>query len=143
MKRPRFGIAVSRFNEDVTSALLSNCVKTLKAKGVRESEISVVRVPGGYELPWAVQELALSRKFTVVIALGAILKGATSQNEHIARSVIQHLHDISLSTRVPCILGVITPDTYAQALARTRGKLDRGAESAHAALEMAALRGSL
>ena len=81
-----------------------------------------------------------SGRYDAVICLGAVLRGATSQNEHIARSLVQHLHGISLATRVPVILGVITPDTWAQAVARSRGRLDRGKEAAEAALEMAALR---
>ncbi len=134
------GIAVSRFNPDVTSRLLKNCLAALKAGGVKETGLRVLRVPGGYELPWAVNELARKKGCEVVIALGCILKGSTPQNDHIARSTVSHLHDITLATRVPVILGVITPDTYAQALARTKGSLDRGKEAAEAALEMLALR---
>ncbi len=136
----RFGIVVSRFNEEVTSKLLKSCLKTLKSRGVPSSEVRVVEVPGGYEIPWAAQELALTGRFSVIITLGAILRGATPQNEHIARSTISHLHDIALKTRVPCVLGIITPDTWRQAVARTRGSLDRGREAALAALDMAALR---
>ncbi len=137
------GLAVSRFNEDVTSKLLASCVKTLKSSGLDDADLRVVRVPGGYELPWAVQELAASGEHDVVIALGCILKGATPQNDHIARSTIQQLHRIALRTRVPVILGVITPNTRAQAVARTRGSLDRGKEAALAALEMLKVRKEL
>ncbi len=140
MTKFRFGIAVSRFNEEITSRLLKNCLATLAGAGVPRSRVEVAEVPGGYELPWAAQELARSGRYDAVICLGAVLRGATPQNEHIARSLIQHLHDISLATRVPVILGVITPHTWAQALARSRGRLDRGKEAAEAALEMAALR---
>ena len=136
----KFGIVVSRFNEDVTSRLLNSCVKTLKAGGVSAAHIKTVEVPGGYEIPWAVQELALTRKFDAVIALGAILKGSTPQNDHISRSTIQRLHDIALQTRVPVLLGIITPHTHAQAMARTRGAMDRGREAAQAALEIIALK---
>lgn len=129
-------IAVSRFNEDVTSRLFQNCEKTLRAHGVRPTDIRAFHVPGGYELPWLVNELALSRRYEVVIALGCILKGSTPQNMHIARSTVMHLHDVALKTRVPVILGVITPNTYSQALARTKGALDRGKEAALAALEI-------
>jgi 6,7-dimethyl-8-ribityllumazine synthase len=127
----------------VTSRLLASCLRTLKAHGIGASKIKVVHVPGGYEIPWAVQELALTKRFGALIALGCILRGETSQNEHIARSTIQRLHGIALRTRVPCILGVITPDTRAQALARTRGSLDRGKEAALAALAMLRLRREL
>lgn len=139
----KFGIVAAKFNEEITDKLLANCVKTLTDAGVLKSNIVTARVPGSYEIPWAAQEMALSKKFDAVICLGAILKGQTPQNDHIAASAIAHIHSISLSTRVPCILGIITPKTYAQALARTKGSLDRGRESALAALEMAQLRGEI
>jgi 6,7-dimethyl-8-ribityllumazine synthase len=137
------GVAVSRFNPDVTDRLLASCLKTLKKGGFGDEAVRVLRLPGGFELPWAVQELARARGCEAVVALGCILKGSTPQNEHIARSVIQHLHDIALATRVPVLLGVITPRTHAQALARAQGALDRGREAAEAALEMVCLRKAL
>ena len=139
----RFGVVASRFNEEITDALLASCRRTLAEAGVQESELRVVRVPGGFEIPWAAQRLASSKRFDAVICLGAILKGQTPQNEYIARSVFLQLHEISLSTGVPCVLGIITPATWAQAKARTRGKMDRGREAAEAALEMARLRREL
>lgn len=141
MSKRFIGVAVSRFNEEVTSALLASCLKTLKAAG--RTDTRVVHVPGGFELPWAAQELALEKGCDAVIALGCVLKGSTRQNEHIARSMVQQLHAVSLKTRVPVLLGVLTPDTWAQAMARTKGKLDRGKEAAEAALEMIALRRTL
>jgi len=140
MRAPHLGIVVSRFNEEITSALHANCVKTLKKKGVPANHIDSVWVPGGYEIPWAAQEMALSKRYDAVICLGAVLKGQTPQNDYISSATYLHLQKISLQTRIPCILGVITPKTYAQALARTRGEMDRGKESALAALEMAALK---
>ncbi len=139
----RVAIAVSRFNEEVTSALLSNCLKTFKDEGWKDSQLKVVHVPGGYELPWTVHELALTGRFDAVVALGCVLKGQTPQNDHIAASLVHHLHGISVATRVPVILGVLTPNTWAQAVARTKGELDRGREAALAALEMVALREEL
>ena len=132
----RIAVAVSRFNEEVTTKLLGSCLKTLKAGGCSGSAVKVVEVPGGYELPWTVQKLARTKKFDAVIALGCVLKGQTPQNDHIARSIVQHLHDISLSEDVPVVLGVMTPATWKQAVARTKGSLDRGKEAAEAALEM-------
>jgi 6,7-dimethyl-8-ribityllumazine synthase len=136
-------IAVSRFNAEVTSRLLKNCEKTLRAHGIKPADIKAFHVPGGYELPWLVNELALSGRYKAVIALGCILKGSTPQNMHIARSTVMHLHDVALKTRVPVILSVITPNTYAQALARTKGALDRGKEAALAALEILELQRKL
>lgn len=137
----RVAIAVSRFNEDITSRLKESCLDTLAEHG--HKSIAVVEVPGGYELPWTVNELALSKRFAAVIALGCILKGETPQNEHIARSTVQKLHEISLNTRTPVILGVITPDTYQQAKKRTKGEYDRGREAALACLEMLKVRREL
>ena len=136
MKKKTIAVAVSRFNEEVTARLRDSCLETLARAGLSGESVRVVEVPGGYELPWTVNELALSKRYDAVIALGCILKGSTPQNDHIARSTIQHLHDISLSTRTPVILGVITPNTEAQAAARTKGSLDRGKEAAEAALAM-------
>lgn len=139
----KIAIAVSRFNEEVTSKLLNSCLKTLRAEGLKDSQLKVVDVPGGFELPWTVNELARSGKYAVVVALGCVLKGSTPQNEHISRSLVFSLHEIAVATRVPVVLGVITPDTWAQAVARTKGKLDRGHEAALAALEMAQTRKEL
>ena len=136
-------VAVSRFNEEITDALLKSFLKTLKEEGWPQKRVKVVHVPGGYELPWAVNELARSRRYAAVAALGCVLRGSTRQNEHISRSLVQSLHRISVDARVPVILGVITPDTWSQAVVRTKGKLDRGREAALAALEMAALREEL
>ncbi len=139
----RVAIAVSRFNEEVTSRLLAGCLKTFKDEGWKDSQLRVVHVPGGYEIPWTVNELARGGRYAAVVALGCVLKGQTPQNDHISRSLVQSLHRISVDTRVPVILGVLTPDTWKQALERTKGALDRGKEAALAALEMAALREDL
>ena len=138
-KSVKIGIVASRFNTAVTNRLLSNCVKTLKSHGLKSSEIVIMRVPGAYEIPWTLQEMALTKRYGVLIALGCVLKGETSQNEHMAKAVVQNIQLISLKTRTPCILGVITPQTEEQAIARTRGNLDRGREAALAALAMARL----
>lgn len=139
----RFGVVVSRFNVEITEALLASCTKRLAQAGVAEADIEIVRVPGGFEIPWAASRLAAAGRFDAVIALGCILRGQTPQNDHISRSVFQRLHDVSIATGVPCILGIITPNTWAQAKARTKGKMDRGLEAAEAALETAGLRREL
>ncbi len=142
MKKFSFGIVVSRFNTEITSALHRNCLRTLRRAGVAAGRIRTVWVPGGFEIPWAAQELARSKRFDAVICLGAVLKGQTPQNDYISQATFTHIQRISLETRVPCILGVITPKTWGQAVARTRGRFDRGKEAALAALEMAALKNS-
>jgi 6,7-dimethyl-8-ribityllumazine synthase len=139
----RVAIVKSRFNEEVTSRLLMSCMSTFRDEGWTDSQLKVVEVPGGWEIPWAVQELAKTNLYQAVIALGCVLKGQTPQNDHLSRSLIQSLHRISLDTRVPVILGVITPNNERQALARTKGKMDRGREAALAALEMIVLKEEL
>jgi len=139
----RVAIVKSRFNEEVTSRLLASCLKTFKAEGWSDAQLKVVEVPGGWEIPWAAQELAKTNLYQAVVALGCVLKGQTPQNDHLARSLVQSLHRISLETRIPVILGVITPNNERQALARTKGKMDRGSEAALAALEMIALKEEL
>lgn len=139
----RVAIVKSRFNEEVTSRLLASCLKTFKSEGWTDAQLKVVEVPGAWEIPWAVQELAKTNLYQAVVTLGCVMKGQTPQNDHLARSLVQSLHRISLDTRIPVILGVITPNNERQALARTKGKMDRGQEAALAALEMIALKEEL
>ena len=138
MNTPSIGIVASRFNEKVTERLLDSCIKTLKEHGAPIPW--VVRVPGAFEIPWAVQELARSGSFDVVISLGCVMAGQTEQNRHLARATVQNVQRISIDTGVPVILGVITPRTEKQAMDRTKGRMDRGKEAAMAALDMSRLR---
>ena len=140
MKKPRIGIVVSRFNEEITGKLLKNCLKTLKREGIAENRVSVVHVPGGFEVPWAVNELARSKRVDGVIALGCVLKGQTPQNDYISDATYENLQKISIDTRVPVVTGILTPNTYKQALARTKGEMDRGSEAALAALVVVELK---
>lgn len=136
----KIAIVVSRFNENVTERLLSRCVETLEENGWSKSGLRIVKVPGGFEIAWAAAELARSKNYEVIIALGCILKGQTPQNDHMSAALIAELTQLSTREGVPITLGVITPNTMAQALARTKGALDRGKEAALAALSMAKLR---
>lgn len=140
MKKARFGVVVSRFNEAITGKLLRSCLKTLRKEGVDDGRVRVVHVPGGFEIPWAVNEMARSGRVDAVIALGCVLKGQTPQNDYISAATYEHLQRISIETRVPCVTGILTPNTYKQAVARTRGETDRGAEAALAALVMAEMK---
>ena len=139
----RFAIVAAKFNTEITTKLHESCVETLKHAGVAPDKIDTVWVPGSYELPWAVNEMALSGRYEAVIAIGCIMKGQTPQNDHIAASVAQSLQDIAVATRIPCVFGVITPLTEKQAVARTKGDMDRGKEAAEVALAMGRLRREL
>lgn len=136
-------VAAARYNERHVDALLRQVTDRLRAAGVRERRITVVRVPGSNELPSAVQRLCARRRPDVCIALGVIIRGATLHYELVAQAASQGLMRVALDARVPVINGVIVAETERQAQARCRGPIARGAEFAQAALEMAALNRSL
>lgn len=136
----RVGIVAARFNEELVDALLKRVVEALRAAGVKEKRIAIVRVPGSHEVPWAAGELARNGKRDVVIGLGVLIGGDTSHHEMVGQSVSQALQTVALVTRVPVINGVIVTNTRQQAEERCRGRIDRGAEFAAAALEVAALK---
>lgn len=136
----RIGIAAARFNEALIDGLLARTVAGLVAAGVKENSLAIVRVPGSHEVPWAAQQLAAARKNDCVIGLGVLIAGDTNHHEMVGESVSHALQGVALGTGVPVINGVIVVNTLAQAKARCVGKINRGAEFAAAALEMAALR---
>lgn len=139
----RVGIVAARFNPALVDALLERVVAALQQAGVKERALTIVRVPGSHEVPWAAQALALAGKRDVVIGLGVLIGGDTSHHEMVGQSVSHALQQVSLEARTPVINGVIVANTLAQAEARCRGKINRGAEFAAAALEMAALKRAL
>lgn len=136
----RVGVVAARFNTDLVDALLERVLAALRAAGVREKAITVVRVPGSHEVPWAVRALARNASRDVVLGLGVLIGGDTSHHEMVGQSVSHALQHVALTTRTPVINGVIVANTRAQAEARCRGKINRGGEFAAAALEMAALK---
>lgn len=138
-----FGIVAARFNEALVDGLLERVRARLLAAGVREGKIALVRVPGSHEVPWAAHALARHGRLDAVIALGVLIGGDTSHHEMVGQSVSHALQRVALDTRTPVINGVIVTDTRAQAVARCTGKINRGAEFAAAALEMAALKRKL
>jgi 6,7-dimethyl-8-ribityllumazine synthase len=139
----RVGIVAARFNRDLVDALLERVGARLRQAGVKEKAITLVRVPGSHEVPWAVAELARGGRRDVVIALGVLIGGDTSHHEMVGQSVSHALQRVAVDARTPVINGVIVANTQAQAEARCRGKINRGAEFAAAALEMAALKRKL
>ena len=137
------GIVAACYNEILVNALLVRVLEELHGSGVKEKNIRVLRVPGSHEVPWAVGELARRKGCDVVVALGVLIGGDTNHHEMVGQSVSQALQQVALATRVPVINGVIVTNTLAQARVRCSGRIDRGAEFAHAALEMAELKRKL
>jgi 6,7-dimethyl-8-ribityllumazine synthase len=134
----RFGIVVSDYNQDITGGLLSECVASLKVHGVLPANIRVIHVPGAFELPLAAQKLAARQKLHAVIALGCVLKGDTSHNYFISQETARGLGQVALSTGIPIIFGVLTPNNLKQARARSqKGPLNKGREAALTAISLA------
>jgi 6,7-dimethyl-8-ribityllumazine synthase len=132
-----FAIVVSRFNEFISSRLLNGALDALGRHGVPDENITTVWVPGSFEMPVTVQKLAASGKYAAVLALGAVIRGATPHFEYIAAEVAKGIAQVSLATGVPCIFGVLTTDTIEQAVERAGTKAgNKGADAAAAAIEM-------
>jgi 6,7-dimethyl-8-ribityllumazine synthase len=134
----RIGIAAARYNDLLVESLLGQVVAALRAAGVKEKNLTVVRVPGSNELPVAAQWLA-ARRPDAVLALGVIVRGDTLHYELIAHASARALQRVALDSRLPVINGIVVAENDAQAEDRCLGRIDRGAEFAAAALEMAAL----
>jgi 6,7-dimethyl-8-ribityllumazine synthase len=136
-----FGIAVADWNAHITHALYEGCVETLLKHGASADNIHTMQVPGAFELPTACRLLIGSEKMDVVIALGCVIQGETSHNEYINHAVANGLVQLSLATGIPCIFGVLTPNTEQQALDRAGGVHgNKGVEAAVTAIRMAALK---
>ncbi|HET9963356.1 MAG TPA: 6,7-dimethyl-8-ribityllumazine synthase [Nitrospiraceae bacterium] len=134
----RFGIVASKFNKFVTSRLLAECVKALSKSGAKEEDLEVVRVPGAFEIPIIARQLARSGRVDAVICLGAVIRGDTPHFDYISAEASRGILQASLDTNVPVIFGVLTTNTVAQAIERADpSKLNRGAEAARTAIEMA------
>jgi 6,7-dimethyl-8-ribityllumazine synthase len=136
----RFGVVAARFNEPLVNGLLERVLAGLAAAGAPARAVRVVRVPGSHEVPWAAQRLAQSGRWDCVVALGVLIAGDTNHHEMVGTSVSHALQGIAVGTGVPVINGVIVVNSVAQARARCLGRINRGAEFAAAAVEMAVLR---
>ena len=133
----RFGIVVGRFNGFIGESLLSAAIDTLVRHGASEGDIEVVRVPGAYEIPLAAKRMAASKKYDALIALGAVIRGATPHFDYVAGECSRGLSQVSLQFDIPVGFGVLTVDSIEQAIERAGTKAgNKGADAAMAALEM-------
>lgn len=136
----RFAIIVSRFNPDVTDGLLKGACAELADAGVRDEDITLVRVPGAFELPVAAARLADTGRFDALICLGCVIKGDTMHFEYISAAASQGMMDVSIAAGVPVAFGMLTALDDDQARARAAdGPDNKGREAARAAVEMATL----
>ncbi|WP_301627785.1 6,7-dimethyl-8-ribityllumazine synthase [Paenibacillus apis] len=140
----KYAIVVGRFNEFITSKLLSGALDALKRHGVKDEEMSVVWVPGAFEIPFAAQKLAESGKYDAVITLGTVIRGSTSHYDYVCNEVAKGVAAIGLKTGVPTIFGVVTTENIEQAIERAGTKAgNKGWDAATAAIEMANLTNQL
>ena len=136
----KFGIVIGRFNEFISTKLLSGALDALNRHGVNEEDIEVVWVPGAFEIPLAAKKLAKSGKYDAVISLGAVIRGATPHFDYVCAEASKGVAKVGLETELPIIFGVITTDTIEQAIERAGTKAgNKGWEAALSALEMANL----
>ncbi len=136
----RIGNAAARFNPLLVDGLLQRTVEALTRDNPTTPLPTILRVPGSHEVPWAINTLADSNRFDCLVGLGVLIAGDTNHHEMVGNSVSAAFQAISIKTGIPIINGVIVANSVAQARARCIGKINRGMEFAHAALEMAALK---
>jgi 6,7-dimethyl-8-ribityllumazine synthase len=140
----RFAVVVSRWNSFITERMLTGAMDALIRHGAKEDDISVVRVPGTWEIPLAAKKLARSGKFDAVACVGCLIRGATPHFEYLASEVTKGLAQIALESEVPVTYGITTVENIEQAIERAGSKAgNKGTEAATAAIEMANLLRSL
>jgi len=133
----RMALVVSRFNDFISSKLMEGALDTLKRHGASEEDMTVVWVPGAFEIPLTAKRLAASGKYDAVLALGAVIRGSTPHFDFVAAEVSKGVAQVGLETGVPVIFGVLTTDTIEQAIERAGTKSgNKGAAAAMAAVEM-------
>jgi 6,7-dimethyl-8-ribityllumazine synthase len=136
----KIGIVVGRFNEFITSKLLSGAQDALKRHGVSETDVDVAWVPGAFEIPLIAQKMAKSNKYDAVITLGTVIRGSTPHFDYVCNEVAKGVSKITLESGIPVIFGVLTTDSIEQAIERAGTKAgNKGWEAAAGAIEMANL----
>lgn len=135
-----YGIAVSSFNSFIVERLLEGALGALRKHGVEDRGISIVRVPGAFELPLAVKTMAESTNYDAIIALGTVIRGGTAHFEYVAGECVKGISQVGLSQGLPVSFGVLTVDTIEQAIERAGTKAgNKGEEAALTAMEMLSL----
>ena len=133
----RFGIIVSRFNDFICSRLVEGATDALLRHGATEEQVSVIKVPGAFEIPITAKRLAESGLYDAIICLGAVIRGSTPHFDYVAAEVSKGVANVALESRIPVTFGVLTTDNLEQAIERAGSKSgNKGYEGAVAAIEM-------
>ena len=136
----KIGIVAARFNEFITSKLLSGAVDALTRHDVKEDDIEVAWVPGAFEIPLIASKMAKSNKYDAIICLGAVIRGNTSHYDYVCSEVSKGIAHVSLNSDIPVMFGVVTTDNIEQAIERAGTKAgNKGSDAAKSAIEMANL----
>ena len=140
----RFGLIVSRFNSFICERLLEGALDTLVRHGADEKQLSVVRVPGAFEIPLIAKKMAASGKYDAVVCLGAVIRGGTPHFDYVYSEVTKGVASVSLESGLPIAFGVLTTDSVEQASERAGTKAgNKGSEAAMSAIEMVNLMGAV
>lgn len=135
--KARFCLVVSRFNSFIVESLVAGAIDALRRHGAEDNDITVVRIPGAFEMPLVLQKVAASAQFDAIIALGAVIRGGTPHFEYVAGECVKGLAHVSLDHGIPIAFGVLTVDTIEQAIERAGTKAgNKGGEAALSAIEM-------
>ena len=133
----RVAIVASRWNDFIVSRLIGGAVDALERLGASSDAITIIRVPGSFELPMAAKRAAMSDEYDAIVCLGVVIRGETSHNEYIASEVIKGIATVSLETNLPITLGVVTADNLEQAIDRAGAKSgNKGFDAAMTAVEL-------
>lgn len=136
----RFAIVASRFNDFIVERLIGGALDALIRSGAEEKDIEIFKVPGAFEIPLVAKKLASSKRYSAIICLGAVIRGATPHFDYVANEVSKGIATVSLETGVPVTFGVLTTDNLEQAIERAGSKAgNKGWDAAIAAIEMANL----
>ena len=136
----KYALVVGRFNSFVVESLLAGALDTLRRHGVKESDISIVRAPGAFEIPLVAKKIAQQKQYAAIIALGAVIRGGTPHFEYVAGECVKGLAQVGMELEVPIAFGVLTVDSIEQAIERSGTKAgNKGEEAALSALEMVSL----
>ncbi len=136
----RLAIVVGRFNELITRSLLEGALSSARRHGVRDGDVEIAHVPGAYEIPLVARRMARTKRFDAVIALGAVIRGATAHFDYVAGQAASGIAQAAWECDLPVVFGVLTTDTIEQAVERAGTKAgNKGAEACEVAIETAQL----
>jgi len=136
----RFAIIVSRFNDFISSRLVEGAIDALNRHGATDEQVSLVKVPGAFEIPHTAKKLVESNRYDAIICLGAVIRGSTPHFEYVAAEVSKGIANVGIESKIPVTFGVLTTDSLEQAIERAGSKAgNKGWDAAMAAMEMVKL----